>query len=122
MRRGEMADLTAFAAVAENLSFPGGRGRKALMQQCEVSLRCPQTDYIDPYWPHLWDRTAPIEQTLRGLDDFVASGKVRYIGFSDLPAWKVSQAQAAVAHSSAWRRATLCRSITPCWSGSPRVS
>jgi aryl-alcohol dehydrogenase-like predicted oxidoreductase len=34
---------------------------------------------------------------LRGLDDLVASGKVRYIGFSNLPAWKVSEAQ-TIAH------------------------
>ena len=110
-----------FGNLFEGDSNGGGAGRKALMQQCEASLRRLRTDYIDIYWLHLWDRTAPIEETLRGLDDLVASGKVRYIGFSDLPAWKVSQAQ-AVAHSSAWRRSTLCRSITPCWSGSPRVS
>src|ERR1700722_5070936 len=79
----------------------GGAGRKALMQQCEASLRRLQTDYIDIYWRHLWDRTAPIEETLRGLDDLVASGKVRYIGFSDLPAWKVSQAQ-TLAHFRGW--------------------
>jgi aryl-alcohol dehydrogenase-like predicted oxidoreductase len=79
----------------------GGAGRKALMQQCEASLRRLQTDYIDIYWLHLWDRTAPIEETLRGLDDLVASGKVRYIGFSDLPAWKVSQAQ-TLAHFRGW--------------------
>jgi aryl-alcohol dehydrogenase-like predicted oxidoreductase len=79
----------------------GGAGRKALMQQCEASLRRLQTDHIDLYWLHLWDRTAPIEETLRGLDDLVASGKVRYIGFSDLPAWKVSHAQ-ALAHFRGW--------------------
>jgi aryl-alcohol dehydrogenase-like predicted oxidoreductase len=75
----------------------GGAGRKALMQQCEGSLRRLQTDYIDIYWLHLWDRTAPIEETLRGLDDLVTAGKVRYIGFSDIPAWKVAQAQTIAA-------------------------
>jgi aryl-alcohol dehydrogenase-like predicted oxidoreductase len=79
----------------------GGAGRKALIQQCEASLRRLQTDYIDIYWLHNWDRTAPIEETLRGLDDLVASGKVRYIGFSDLPAWKVSEAQ-TIAHFRGW--------------------
>src|SRR6202166_2021122 len=79
----------------------GGAGRKALMQQCEASLRRLQTDYIDIYWLHIWDRTAPIEETLRGLDDLVAAGKVRYIGFSDLPAWKVSEAQ-TIAHFRGW--------------------
>jgi aryl-alcohol dehydrogenase-like predicted oxidoreductase len=79
----------------------GGAGRKALIQQCEASLRRLQTDYIDIYWLHIWDRTAPIEETLRGLDDLVASGKVRYIGFSNLPAWKVSEAQ-TIAHFRGW--------------------
>jgi aryl-alcohol dehydrogenase-like predicted oxidoreductase len=90
-----------FGNLFEGDPSGGGAGRKALMQQCEASLRRLQTDYIDIYWLHLWDRTAPIEETLRGLDDLVASGKVRYIGFSDLPAWKVSQAQ-TLAHFRGW--------------------
>ena len=71
----------------------GGAGRKAISAQCEQSLRRLQTDYIDLYWLHMNDRFTPIEETLRALDDLVASGKVRYIGFSDTPAWKVAQAQ-----------------------------
>ncbi len=79
----------------------GGAGRKALMQQAEASLRRLQTDYIDIYWLHNWDRTTPIEETLRGLEDLVRSGKVRYVGLSDLPAWKVAQAQ-TIAHFRGW--------------------
>jgi aryl-alcohol dehydrogenase-like predicted oxidoreductase len=79
----------------------GGAGRKALMQQAEASLRRLQTDYIDIYWLHCWHRTTPIEETLRGLEDLVTSGKVRYIGLSDLPAWKVSEAQ-TIAHLRGW--------------------
>ncbi|MFL9913047.1 aldo/keto reductase [Paraburkholderia sp. RL17-337-BIB-A] len=75
----------------------GGAGRKAIVKQCEESLRRLQTDYIDLYWLHNWDRTAPIEETLRAMDDLVASGKVRYLGLSDLPAWKAAQAQ-TIAH------------------------
>ncbi|GAN64688.1 putative oxidoreductase [Acetobacter indonesiensis NRIC 0313] len=71
----------------------GGAGRKALLQQCEASLKRLQTDYIDIYWLHNWDQTAPVEETLRGLDDLVAAGKIRYIGFSDIPAWKTTEAQ-----------------------------
>jgi len=71
----------------------GGAGRKAIMEQCEQSLRRLQTDYIDLYWLHNWDKYTPIEETMRALDDLVDSGKVRYIGFSDVPAWKVAQAQ-----------------------------
>jgi aryl-alcohol dehydrogenase-like predicted oxidoreductase len=71
----------------------GGAGRKAIVQQAEESLRRLRMDYIDIYWLHNWDRTAPIEETMRALDDLVTAGKIRYIGLSDLPAWKVTEAQ-----------------------------
>jgi aryl-alcohol dehydrogenase-like predicted oxidoreductase len=71
----------------------GGGGRKALIAQLEESLRRLRTDYVDLYWLHNWDRRAPIEETLRALDDLVAAGKVRYVGLSDVPAWVVAQAE-----------------------------
>jgi aryl-alcohol dehydrogenase-like predicted oxidoreductase len=71
----------------------GGSNRKAVVAQCEESLRRLQTDYIDLYWMHAWDQATPIEETLRALDDLVRAGKVRFIGFSDTPAWKCAQAQ-----------------------------
>jgi aryl-alcohol dehydrogenase-like predicted oxidoreductase len=70
----------------------GGASRKSIVSACEQSLRRLQTDYIDLYWMHCWDRFTPVEETIRALDDLVATGKVRYIGFSDTPAWKVAQA------------------------------
>lgn len=75
----------------------GGAGRKAMIQQAEASLRRLQTDYVDVYWLHNWDRGTPIEETLCGLEDLLTSGKARYIGFSDLPAWKVAQAHTIAA-------------------------
>jgi len=82
---------------------PNGRGagRKAIVQQLEQSLRRLRTDYVDVYWLHNWDRAAPVEETLRTLDDLVAAGKIRYIGFSDVPAWKTAQAQ-TLADSHGW--------------------
>ena len=71
----------------------GGAGRKSILDQLEQSLRRLQTDYVDIYWLHQWDRTTPIEETLRTLDDIVRAGKVRYLGFSDLPTWVASKAQ-----------------------------
>ncbi len=79
----------------------GGSHRKAIVAQCEQSLRRLQTDYIDLYWMHAFDATTPIEETLRALDDLVASGKVRYIGFSDTPAWKCAEAQ-TIARFRGW--------------------
>jgi aryl-alcohol dehydrogenase-like predicted oxidoreductase len=71
----------------------GGSNRKAIISQCEESLRRLRTDYIDLYWLHAWDKTTPIEETMRALHTLVEQGKVRYLGFSDTPAWKVAQAQ-----------------------------
>lgn len=71
----------------------GGAGRKSIHAACDQSLRRLKTDYIDLYWMHCWDQHTPIEETMRALDDLVRAGKVRYIGFSDTPAWKVAQAQ-----------------------------
>jgi aryl-alcohol dehydrogenase-like predicted oxidoreductase len=71
----------------------GGSGRKAIVAACDESLRRLQTDYIDLYWMHWWDTNTPIEETMRTLDDLVAAGKIRYIGFSDTPAWKALEAQ-----------------------------
>jgi aryl-alcohol dehydrogenase-like predicted oxidoreductase len=79
----------------------GGASRKAIIEQCEQSLRRLQTDYIDLYWLHNWDRLTPIEETMRALDDLVTAGKIRYIGFSDTPAWKGAQAQ-TIAHFRGW--------------------
>jgi aryl-alcohol dehydrogenase-like predicted oxidoreductase len=71
----------------------GGSSRKAIVAQCEQSLRRLQTSYIDLYWMHSFDVTTPIEETMRALDDLVQAGKVRYLGFSDTPAWKCTEAQ-----------------------------
>jgi aryl-alcohol dehydrogenase-like predicted oxidoreductase len=79
----------------------GGAGRKAIVAQLEASLRRLQTDYVDLYWLHGWDRGAPIDETLRALDDLVAAGKVRYVGFSNVPAWVAAQSQ-TIAHFRGW--------------------
>jgi len=79
----------------------GGTSRKNIVASCEQSLRRLQTDYIDLYWMHAWDKFTPIDETMRALDDLVRAGKVRYIGVSDTPAWKVTQAQ-MLADWKAW--------------------
>jgi aryl-alcohol dehydrogenase-like predicted oxidoreductase len=71
----------------------GGAGRKAILRQLEASLRRLRTDFVDLYWLHFNDPHTPIDETMRALDDLVRAGKVRHIGFSDTPAWRVVQAQ-----------------------------
>jgi aryl-alcohol dehydrogenase-like predicted oxidoreductase len=79
----------------------GGSGRKSIVAACEQSLRRLRTDYIDLYWLHNWDVHTPIDETLAALDDLVRAGKVRYIGVSDTPAWKVAQAN-VMAYFRGW--------------------
>jgi len=71
----------------------GGAHRKGIYAACEQSLRRLQTDYIDLYWMHWRDDMTPIDETMRALDDLVRQGKIRYVGFSDTPAWVCVQGQ-----------------------------
>jgi len=69
-----------------------GLSRVHIMQAVEASLKRLDTDYIDLYQTHWPDNDAPIEETLRALDDLVRQGKVRYIGASNYKAWELMQA------------------------------
>ena len=69
-----------------------GLTRKHILQQVEASLRRLKTDYIDLYQIHSFDPLTPWQETLWTLDDLVKSGKVRYIGASNLAAWQLAQA------------------------------
>lgn len=66
-----------------------GLSRKHIMDAVEASLRRMQTDTIDLYQTHWYDEHTPIEETLRALDDLVRQGKVRYVGCSNYPAWRL---------------------------------
>lgn len=88
--------------VATKLYHPMGHGanavgtsRLAVMREVEKSLERLGTDYIDLYQVHGWDKTTPIEETMRALDDCVRQGKVRYIGLSNFAAWQMAVADSA---------------------------
>ena len=68
---------------------------------CEASLQRLLVEAIDLYYLHNWDRFTPVEETMSALEDLVRTGKVRYVGFSDAPAWKVAQAQ-VIAQFRGW--------------------
>ncbi len=65
----------------------GGSSRKNLHRALEGSLRRLRTDHVDLYWMHVWDRVTPAEEVLQSLGELVTAGKIRYFGFSDVPAW-----------------------------------
>jgi len=69
-----------------------GLTRKHIMQQVDLSLKRLKTDYIDLYQIHSYDPLTPLEETLETLNDIVKSGKVRYIGASNMAAWQLMKA------------------------------
>ena len=78
----------------------GGNGRKNICRALEGSLRRLRTDYVDLYWLHAWDAVTPVEEVLQTLGDLVRAGKIRYFGFSDVPAWYAAKAATlAAAHA-----------------------
>ncbi len=78
----------------------GGSSRRVIMIAVEDSLKRLNTDYIDLYQAHKPDPNTPIEETMRALDDLVKQGKVRAIGCSNYPAWRVVDAQWTAKHHS----------------------
>jgi aryl-alcohol dehydrogenase-like predicted oxidoreductase len=67
-----------------------GLSRRHILRAVEDSLRRLGTDYIDLYQTHSPDADTPEEETLRALDDLVRQGKVRYLGCSNYPAWRLA--------------------------------
>jgi len=69
-----------------------GLSRKHILASIESSLKRLDTDYVDLYQIHGWDPGAPLEETLQTLDGLIKSGKVRYIGASNVAAWQLQKA------------------------------
>ena len=96
LARGRRASVV----LATKAFFPldpkdlNGRGlsRRHLVQACDASLERLQTDWIDLYQLHRAQSEVPIDETLRALDDLVRAGKIRYIGTSMFPSWKIVEA------------------------------
>jgi aryl-alcohol dehydrogenase-like predicted oxidoreductase len=66
--------------------------RRHIMQAVEGSLRRLEIETIDLYQTHWYDEDTPIEETLRALEDLIQQGKVRFIGASNIPAWRLMEA------------------------------
>lgn len=69
-----------------------GLSRPHILSAVEGSLRRLGVDYIDLYQSHWYDENTPIEETLATFNDLVSQGKVRYIGCSNYPAWRLTEA------------------------------
>jgi aryl-alcohol dehydrogenase-like predicted oxidoreductase len=84
------------ATKVRGRSGPGpnqvGLSRSHILASIDASLRRLRLDFVDLYQIHGVDRDTPIEETVRALDQVVRSGKARYVGFSNLPAWLAMKA------------------------------
>lgn len=96
------------AVVATKGRFPMGTApndvgtsRRRLARALDNSLRRLGVEQIDLYQMHAWDPITPLEETLRFLDDAVASGKIAYYGFSNFLGWQLTKA-VHVARSQGW--------------------
>jgi aryl-alcohol dehydrogenase-like predicted oxidoreductase len=96
LRGGKRAGvvLATKAFFPQDGKDPNARGlsRRHLIDACDASLRRLETDWIDLYQLHRAQAEIPIDETLRALDDLIRAGKVRYIGTSMFPAWKIVEA------------------------------
>jgi aryl-alcohol dehydrogenase-like predicted oxidoreductase len=90
--RDKIVLATKCAGEMSNSANDKGLSRKHIFEAIDASLRRLQTDYIDLYQVHFPDPETPIEETLSALNDLVRAGKVRYIGCSNFPAWRLATA------------------------------
>lgn len=93
--------------VATKAGFPrevghpmaGGSGSKNIHTGLDGSLRRLQADYVDLFWLHVWDMVTPAAEVLQTMAGLIRSGKIRYYGLSNVPAWFAAQmATLALAH------------------------
>ena len=92
-RRKDIVLATKYSKPMSNDGTKQGASRRYIMSAVEASLTRLKTDYIDLYQQHDYDPLTPMEETLRALDDLVRQGKVRYIGNSNFPAWRIAEAE-----------------------------
>jgi len=91
-RRKDVVIVSKFGMNAD-FSLGPNTSRRKILTDVEESLQRLGTDYIDLYLLHWPDAKTPMQETLRALDDIIKSGKARYIGCCNLPAWKIVDAK-----------------------------
>ena len=92
-RRKDIVLATKYSKPMATDGTKQGASRRYIMNAVEASLKRLKTDYIDLYQQHDYDALTPIEESLRALDDLIRQGKVRYIGNSNFPAWRIAEAE-----------------------------
>jgi aryl-alcohol dehydrogenase-like predicted oxidoreductase len=97
-RRKDIVLASKFGMAMDDADVLKGASRRYIMRAVEASLRRLRTDWIDLYQVHRFDPLTPIEETMRALDDLIRQGKLRYVGCSNFPAWRVAEAHWTARH------------------------
>jgi aryl-alcohol dehydrogenase (NADP+) len=92
INRDEVLIATKFGMHMGPSPNQRGYSRKHIIEAAEASLRRLRTDRIDLYQTHIWDPTTNIEEMVEALDYLVRTGKVLYVGATDMPAWQFVKA------------------------------
>lgn len=93
-KRGNRSDFILASKVG--FAYPGieyGTSRGQIRQECEKSLQKLQVDCIDLYYLHTDDTGTPLEESLEALQELIKEGKIRHIGASNFPAWRLERAR-----------------------------
>ncbi len=108
--------------IATKVGNPMGKGpnargfsRKHLFEAVDASLRRLGTDYIDLYQTHIWDPATNIEEMVHAFGDLVRSGRVLYVGITDMPAWQFAKALYTAAHQGFARFVSVQNHYNPIW-------
>ena len=105
--------------IATKVNFPMGDGpnmggfAQHILQACDASLRRLGIEAIDLYQIHRFDPNVPIDETLDALNDLVRAGKIRHLGASSGPSWKMAQARRC-RNGADGRGSSRCRTTTTC--------
>ncbi|MGN6438229.1 MAG: aldo/keto reductase [Agriterribacter sp.] len=92
LKRDDLVIATKVRGKMGDLPNSIGLSRKHILHEVDASLKRLNMDYIDLYQIHGYDELTPLEETIDTLDTLVKSGKVRYIGCSNLAAWHIMKA------------------------------
>ena len=80
---------------------PGGLTASEIRQECDKSLKRLGTDHLDIFYAHRDDFATPQQETMGAFDQLVKAGKVRLLGASNLPIWRIAEAN-TIARANNW--------------------
>ena len=108
--------------LATKVGNPMGKGpnakgfsRKHLFEALDQSLKRLGTDYIDLYQTHIWEPATNLEEMVEAFDALVRSGRVLYLGITDMPAWQFAKGYYHQAHNGLARFVSVQNHYNPIW-------